>query len=136
MYLCIDTTERDSFTIALLNDRGVVRSKTVASNRQHSEKLLKSITQLLKQGKSSLGEVKGIAAVKGPGSFVSLRIGISTANALSYALKVPIVGVSKEKGIDEIAALFKRRRVLSKTPSIITPEYGREPDIVMKKKRG
>jgi len=28
-----------------------------------------------------------------------------------------------------------RRRVSSKTPAIITPEYGREPDIVMKKKQ-
>ena len=132
MYLYINTTERDSFAIALVNDEGAVRSKTVTSNRQHSEKLLSSIQQLLKQAKSSLSEVKGIAAVKGPGSFVSLRIGISTANALAYALQVPAIGVSKEKGIDEVARLFKRRR--SSKPTIIMPEYGREPDIIPKKR--
>lgn len=134
MYLYINTTERDSFVIALVNDDGVIRTKTVASNRQHSEKLLKSIQALLKSAKASLDDVRGVAAVKGPGSFVSLRIGISTANALAYALQIPVIGVSKEQGIDEIAALFKRRRVSSKAPRIVLPEYGREPDITAKKK--
>ena len=131
MYLYINTTERDSFTIALVDGGGVARAKTVTSERKHSEKLLASITQLLKQAKSSLSDIRGIAAAKGPGSFVSLRIGISTANALAYALNVPVISVTKEKGIDEVAALFKRRSPFTK---IITPEYGREPDIVMKKR--
>ena len=131
MYVYINTTERDSFTIALASDDGAVRAKTVESQRQHSEKLLKSIQALLKSAKASLNDVKGIAVVKGPGSFVSLRIGISTANALAYSLKIPVISVSKEKGIDEIAALFKRRSSFTK---IIIPEYGHEPDIVMKKR--
>ncbi len=134
MYLYINTTERDSFVIALVNDEGVIRKKTVRSVRQHSEKLLRSIKQLLKSVSASLSDVKGIAAVRGPGSFVSLRIGISTANALSYGLGVPVIGVSKEQGIDEIAARFLRRRPSSKTARIVLPEYGREPDIIPKKR--
>ncbi|OJI06186.1 tRNA (adenosine(37)-N6)-threonylcarbamoyltransferase complex dimerization subunit type 1 TsaB [bacterium CG10_46_32] len=131
MYLYINTTERDSFELALIGESKLIKKKIVKSNRQHSEKLLKSIQALLKSGTSSLADIKGVAAVKGPGSFVSLRIGISTANALAYALQVPIVGVSQEKGIDEIAQLFKR---LTSFTKIITPEYGREPDMVMKKR--
>ncbi|MBI2050784.1 MAG: tRNA (adenosine(37)-N6)-threonylcarbamoyltransferase complex dimerization subunit type 1 TsaB [Parcubacteria group bacterium] len=134
MYLYINTTERDSFAVALVNDGGVVRTKTVASNRQHSEKLLASIQRMLSQAKASLSDIRGIACVRGLGSFVSLRIGIATANALAYALQIPVVGVSKEQGIDKIAVLFKRRRKTSKTPAIIIPEYGREPDIIPKKR--
>ncbi|MBI4122695.1 MAG: tRNA (adenosine(37)-N6)-threonylcarbamoyltransferase complex dimerization subunit type 1 TsaB [Parcubacteria group bacterium] len=134
MYLYLNTTERDSFVIALVNAGGDIRTKTVKSERKHSEKLLASIQRMLLQAKVSLSDVRGIAAVKGPGSFVSLRIGISTANALAYALQVPAIGVSKEKGIDEIAALFARRQPSSKNVRIIMPEYGRDPDIIPKKR--
>lgn len=134
MYLYINTTERDSFVIALVSADGAVRKKTVQSYRKHSEKLLSSITRMLEQAKASLTDIQGIATVKGPGSFVSLRIGISTANALAYALQIPVIGVSKEQGIDKIAGLFKRRRASSKAPRIVLPEYGREPDIIMKKR--
>lgn len=135
MHLYLNTTERDSFVIALIGDDGVVRKKTVQSYRKHSEKLLASITQMLKQAKASLSDMRGIAAARGPGSFTSLRIGIATANALSYALQIPVIGVSKEQGIDEIAGLFKHRRTQSRT-RVIIPEYGREPDITMKKRGG
>jgi len=39
--------------------------------------------------------IKGVIVVKGPGSFTSLRIGVSVANALGYALGVPVAGVEK-----------------------------------------
>lgn len=129
MYLYLNTTERDSFTIALVKGERVIKKRTVKSERKHSEKLLKSI-DMLRRG---LSGIKGIAVVKGPGSFTSLRIGITTANALAYGLGIPVVGIAKEQVIAEVAKLFRPRHA-SRRFAIVVPEYGREPDIIMKKR--
>ncbi|PIZ81244.1 MAG: tRNA (adenosine(37)-N6)-threonylcarbamoyltransferase complex dimerization subunit type 1 TsaB [Parcubacteria group bacterium CG_4_10_14_0_2_um_filter_41_6] len=129
MHLFIDTTEKESFDIALLDEARVIKKKRIKSIRQHSEKLLKSIDALLLSAKSSLKDIQGIIAVKGPGSFTSLRIGIATANALAFALGVGIAGVDKTDDLGKIVfqskTIFKGKRKFN----IIVPEYGREPDI-------
>ena len=129
MHLFIDTTAKESFDIALLDEARVIKKKRIKSIRQHSEKLLKSIDALLLSAKSSLKDIQGIIAVKGPGSFTSLRIGIATANALAFALGVGIAGVDKTDDLGKIVfqskTIFKGKRKFN----IIVPEYGREPDI-------
>ena len=132
MYLYINTTERDSFEVALVGESGVIRKKTVQSHRKHSEKLLASITQMLKQAELSLRDIQGIAAVKGPGSFTSLRIGITTANALAYGLSVPIAGIDKSDNYTGFTSKLFSKRL--RNPSIIVPEYGLEPHITESKK--
>lgn len=133
MYLYINTTERDSFTIALIEGDRVAKNKIVKSERKHSEKLLKSIQALLKSAKAALSDIKGVAAVKGPGSFTSLRIGIATANALAYGLGIPVIGVSSEQKLESVSKLFARRKS-KRAIHVVVPEYGREPDIIMKKR--
>jgi len=60
----------------------------------HSEKLLPSIDWLLKELSVQKEELGGIAVSLGPGSFTSLRIGLAAAKGLSYALGIPIAGIS------------------------------------------
>lgn len=63
------------------------------SGFRHSETLLPTIEACLKDASLPLGELDLIACAKGPGSFMGLRIGLSTAKGLSLALGVPWVGV-------------------------------------------
>jgi len=129
MYLFIDTTEKESFEIALLDEARVVKKKRIKSIRRHSEKLLKSIQALLKSARASIQDVRGIITVKGPGSFTSLRIGIATANALAFGLGISVIGVDKTYDLDMLASsandLFKK----FEKSGIVVPKYGREPDI-------
>ncbi|HBG81748.1 TPA: hypothetical protein DDW69_02790 [candidate division CPR2 bacterium] len=73
-------------------------------------------------------ELEGIIVYSGPGPFTGLRVAVSIANALSFALDLPIAGI---KGISDPSELLKeglkKLKDDSKTP--ILPFYDREPNI-------
>lgn len=60
----------------------------------HSEKLITSIDWLLGELSLEKSDLEGVAVSLGPGSFTSLRIGVAAAKGLSYALGIPVAGVS------------------------------------------
>jgi len=55
-----------------------------------SQQVLGLINQILKKNKKTLKDLTEIKVETGPGSFTGLRVGISVANALGWALKIPI----------------------------------------------
>jgi len=59
----------------------------------HSERLLPSIDQILKDSKLSIREIDGFAISLGPGSFTGLRIGISTVKGLAFAAGKRVAGI-------------------------------------------
>lgn len=60
----------------------------------HSERLHPIIEELLKKHQLEPKALGGVAMGLGPGSYTGLRIGASTAKGISFALNIPIVGVS------------------------------------------
>lgn len=138
MVLLVDTSDSSTLTICLLGKRGeIVANRAVQCHFTQSEKLLPSIATLLKSQHQSLNKLMGLVVVSGPGGFTSLRIGISTANALAYALKIPIVGIQKRKGMDveQIAQEGIKGLIKTKKQTVIVPRYGREPNITKPKKK-
>ncbi|HLX12701.1 MAG TPA: tRNA (adenosine(37)-N6)-threonylcarbamoyltransferase complex dimerization subunit type 1 TsaB [Bacteroidota bacterium] len=107
---------------ALISD-GVVRSeKFLDTPRVHSKQLLPLIDSLFVDGRSRK-EIDGIAISIGPGSFTGLRIGLSTAKGLAYALNKPLIAVNtlealahrarqdnSARDIDMILPLLESRR--------------------------
>ena len=66
----------------------------------HAEKLTLLIKQLMQEANFKLRELDAISIDKGPGSFTGLRIGVSTAKGLCYALGVPLIA------IDSLVSLY------------------------------
>ncbi len=60
----------------------------------HAQRLLSLIQELLVRSGQGWAGVDRIAVGVGPGTFTGLRIGIATAQALSAASRLPLVGVS------------------------------------------
>jgi tRNA threonylcarbamoyladenosine biosynthesis protein TsaB len=52
------------------------------------------IDNVVKSAKIKLSEIDAIAVSKGPGSYTGLRIGVSAANGLCFALDKPLISVS------------------------------------------
>lgn len=95
MILYIDS--RDSkHTIVKLMDQ---KSKIIYSQKEErglgSQVLLPLIVKVLKRNKTTLKDLSAIKVELGPGSFTGTRVGIAIANALSFALGIPVNGQSK-----------------------------------------
>lgn len=60
----------------------------------HAEKLHSFILDVLKQSKKNMQDIDAIAVSKGPGSFTGLRIGVSAAKGLCFALDKPLISIS------------------------------------------
>ncbi len=93
MQLAIDTST-DTAGLAIVQDCEILAELTWRCQKNHSVELMPSLSQLLKQAKVELKSISYIIVARGPGSFNGLRVGISTAKALAFSLKVPIVGIS------------------------------------------
>lgn len=63
--------------------------KTVASRD-----CINALNQLLCQNLVSLSDLSFIAVNHGPGPFTTLRVVISTVNGLSFASKIPLIGIN------------------------------------------
>lgn len=102
MILFIDTASEINRVMILSEKFDVLREKNWKPERNQMEKLLPAIQELCKEecGKACTGEIfsglKKIIVVTGPGPFTSVRIGIATANALSFSLKISVLGIKKD----------------------------------------
>lgn len=63
-------------------------------NYSHAEKLHELIGQVVLEAKIELAHLKAIAVSKGPGSYTGLRIGVSAAKGLCFALDIPLISVN------------------------------------------
>lgn len=85
--------------MGLVNDHGTSVERNLIDPHIHSEKLLTLIDQVLTQAKTNLRDVSAIAVSIGPGSFTGLRIGLSTAKGLCYALGCPLIAIPTFDGV-------------------------------------
>jgi len=131
MILFINTASYDEIIITLLLPDGQkIKSKKFKAPRQQAEKLLPAVAKILLVANKELKDITKIQVVVTGGSFTSLRIGVVTANALAYALNISVEAVSASGEILKNQAAKKFA-----TYNIVTPQYDREPNIGVKKKK-
>ncbi len=91
LYLALETSTRNC-SVALIQDQKVLAIKEAHSDQYiHSEKLHLFIEEALKYAGLDSKDLEGIAVGSGPGSYTGLRIGVASAKALAYALKIPMI---------------------------------------------
>lgn len=76
-----------------LCENGRVTDRVVEAKLTASASLVPLAMQLLKRNSLSLQDVSAIIVDQGPGAFGSLRVLLSTANAVGFALNLPLIGV-------------------------------------------
>jgi tRNA threonylcarbamoyladenosine biosynthesis protein TsaB len=97
-HLAIETTGRLG-SIAVLLGEQVLRQTNLDPTRRTAATLAPAIDQTLQWCRQSGYRPGFVSVADGPGSFTGLRIGVTTAKSLSYALDLPLVSV------DSLAAI-------------------------------
>ena len=69
----------------------------------HGENLTEFISDILNEAQLTLNDLSAISVVSGPGSYTGLRIGVSTAKGLCYALGIPLIAVDALYSLAQIA---------------------------------
>ena len=130
MILFINTSKTDLIQVKLIKDDQIIGQLENHEEYKQSELLLSIIDNLLKQKRIKIESLKFIAVVTGPGAFSALRLGVTTANTLAWSLKIPIIELSVEDvENDEILLKNLKAKVLNPQSLILTPKYGKEPNI-------
>ena len=94
MELSIDTASE--IASVALSREGVLQAEvTWRCRRNHTVELLPTIERLLAQGGAAKEDLKAVFVCIGPGMYTGLRVGVSTAQGLAYALKLPVVGIGR-----------------------------------------
>ena len=95
VYILNIETSTKACSVALFNEKQLVSCKEhVAEKFSHSEKLPLYMLEVLDLAKITFTDLNAVAISMGPGSYTGLRIGVSTAKGLCYALDIPLISVS------------------------------------------
>jgi tRNA threonylcarbamoyladenosine biosynthesis protein TsaB len=87
-------TSGNSGSVAALDASQLVLQQALADGSRSAQSLAPAIHRLLAEVGWPVGQVELIAVTQGPGSFTGLRIGITTAKALAYAVGARVMGVN------------------------------------------
>lgn len=127
MILGLDTTQNAKARFVLWDRKGdVIKFVTEKFEPRHTEETLDRLMTFLLQEECALSDVEGIIVAKGPGAFTALRVGVTIANSLAYALHISVFGV---QGLEDVNKRTVEELFRQSPGTSIEPDYGREPHI-------
>lgn len=91
--LNIETATKNCSVSIAKEGRTLVCKQIAEQGYSHAEKLHLFIDEALTESNLSFSDLEAIAVSQGPGSYTGLRIGVSAAKGLCYALDLPLIAV-------------------------------------------
>jgi len=92
MLLALDTSTQTA-GIALYDGAQIIGESIWRTHAHHTVEVAPAISSLLGRCRVSPTDFEALGVALGPGSFTSLRIGLSLAKGLALALRIPIIGI-------------------------------------------
>jgi tRNA threonylcarbamoyladenosine biosynthesis protein TsaB len=93
LILSIDTSTRGC-SVSLVSDEGLVSSYELFTDKSSSSMLTTLMQNCVEHAGFALNDLDAIAVAMGPGSYTGLRVGVSTAKGLCYALDKPLLAIN------------------------------------------
>lgn len=91
--LNIETATKNCSVSLAKNGQTILCKEIAELGYSHAEKLHVFIEEIISEAKISFADLKAIAVSQGPGSYTGLRIGVSAAKGLCYALSIPLIAI-------------------------------------------
>ncbi|AOW09186.1 tRNA (adenosine(37)-N6)-threonylcarbamoyltransferase complex dimerization subunit type 1 TsaB [Flavobacterium gilvum] len=112
-YILNIETATKNCSVALAKGGKTILCKEIADEGySHAERLHVFIEEIIQESGIGMKDLEAIAVSQGPGSYTGLRIGVSAAKGLCYALNIPLIAV------DTLLALASK---VSVTDGVIVP---------------
>jgi tRNA threonylcarbamoyladenosine biosynthesis protein TsaB len=92
LILSIDTSTEVG-SVALHENGNLLAIEIMRVEKSHAEFIHTVIEKVINQSNKSLKSVQAIAISSGPGSYTGMRIGLSVAKGLCFALDIPLIGI-------------------------------------------
>ena len=96
-------TGTDICSVALANDGELMALRESDEGRDHAKKVALFVDELLRETGVQPSDIDAIAVGKGPGSYTGLRIGVSFAKGMCYALDIPLIAIGSLDALAEVA---------------------------------
>jgi len=93
MLLAIDTSTAQ-VGLALYDGTQILSEMTWTTHQHHTTELAPAISGLLNRCGVSMDMVNALGVAVGPGSFTSLRVGLSLVKGIALARHIPVIGIS------------------------------------------
>jgi tRNA threonylcarbamoyladenosine biosynthesis protein TsaB len=93
-YILNIETATKNCSVALAKEGKTILCKEIAEEGySHAERLHVFIEEIVKEAGIAFSDLAAIAVSQGPGSYTGLRIGVSAAKGLCYALGIPLIAI-------------------------------------------
>jgi tRNA threonylcarbamoyladenosine biosynthesis protein TsaB len=92
MLIAIDTSTAQ-MGLAIYDGANVLAETTWTSQRHHTVELAPALAGLMSRSGVTMDTVTALGVAIGPGSFTSLRVGLSFAKGLALARRLPLIGI-------------------------------------------
>jgi tRNA threonylcarbamoyladenosine biosynthesis protein TsaB len=91
--LNIETATKNCSVAIAKNGETILCKEIAEEGYSHAEKLHVFIEEAIAEAKISVQDLVAVAVSQGPGSYTGLRIGVSAAKGLCFALNLPLIAV-------------------------------------------
>ena len=91
--LNLETATKNCSVSISQNGKTFLCKEIAEAGYSHAEKLHVFIEECLKESNLTFNDLSAIAVSQGPGSYTGLRIGVSAAKGLSFALDIPLIAI-------------------------------------------
>lgn len=97
--LNIETATKNCSVSIAKNGKTVALQELNDGKYSHAEKLHEFIKDVIEEAGIEFKDLKAVAVSKGPGSYTGLRIGVSAAKGLCFALGIPLIATNTLKAL-------------------------------------
>lgn len=118
MLLAVDTSTAQ-VGLAIYDGSQVISEYAWRSSQRHTVELAPAVSDLLARCGLTIENIRGLGVALGPGSFTSLRVGLSLVKGIALARGLPLVGIPT---LDILAAA----QPASKLPLVALIQAGRD----------
>jgi tRNA threonylcarbamoyladenosine biosynthesis protein TsaB len=105
-------------SVALVKDGKLLAIRESAGVKEHSAALTGFISEVFTEAGLTYPQMDAVAVSMGPGSYTGLRIGVSSAKGLCYALDKPFIAVDTLKSL-AWQALQKYKQLEKSTDNVL-----------------